>query len=165
MTLKSHIKTLRSETDKSRLALCRVEGFIDDYIEKRIEAGERKTEQALVLAQALSNYYTCLETIFFRISQFFENDLPSHRWHQALLNKMTLRIDGVREPVVSDATADALGEILKFRHFTRYYFSFDYDWDKLEFLIGKFRRIRHSISAELDEFDRFLADLADQAAE
>ena len=36
---------------------------------------------ALIVAGLLENYYTCLETIFLRISQSFENNLNSARWH------------------------------------------------------------------------------------
>ncbi len=45
---------------------------------------------------------------------------------------MILEIEGVRKAVISDETYSNLLEFLKFRHFKRYYFEFDYDWDKLE---------------------------------
>ena len=41
----------------------------------------------MVITQSLTNYYTCLETIFLRISKFFENNLDKDQWHQSLLEK------------------------------------------------------------------------------
>ena len=35
----------------------------------------------LIVAGLLDNYYACLETVFLRISQFFENELSSDHWH------------------------------------------------------------------------------------
>lgn len=42
---------------------------------------------ALIVAGLLENYYTCLETIFLRISQSFENNLDPARWHNDLLQR------------------------------------------------------------------------------
>ena len=81
----------------------------------------------------LENYYTCLETIFLRISQSFENHLESARWHNDLLQKMTLETEGVRTAAVSDEAFPPLFELLKFRHFKRYYFELEYDWDRLDY--------------------------------
>lgn len=114
----------------------------------------------MILAQALSNYYTCLGTIFFRISQFFENNLANDRWHQVLLSKMTLEIEDVRERVISDDVHMGLLEILKFRHFTRYYFDLNYDWDKLRFLLKKFNDVRALLRKDLATFDEFLEKLS-----
>ena len=116
-------------------------------------------EQAIVLADVLVNYYTAAETLFLRISQFFENELAREKWHQDLLQKMTLRIEGVREPVVADATELLLVELLKFRHFKRYYFQFEYDWDKLDFLQKKFDALRLQLEGDLDRFSAFLRQL------
>ena len=73
------------------------------------------------------------------------------------VDKMQLRVGGVREPVLSDATADSLLELLRFRHFTRYYFAFDYDWDKLDFLLKKYGDAKACVRGEIMRFDEFLA--------
>jgi hypothetical protein len=63
-------------------------------------------ENRIVLAEIIANYYTCLETIFLRVSQHFENNLAAERRHQDLLEKMTIDIDGVRprRPVSASLT-------------------------------------------------------------
>ena len=62
--------------------------------------------------------------------------------------------------MISDKTYQALLELLKFRHFTRYYFEQDYDWDKLRFLIKKFNDVHIALRDEIAVFDEYLRDLA-----
>lgn len=119
----------------------------------------RKNTSAMVVSEYMVDYYTCLETCFLRISQFFENHLTKDRWHADLLEKMTLRIEGVRDPVLTDATAAGLAELMKFRRFRRYYFEMDYDWDKLEYLQKVFARVESTVPAELEAFKLFLGQL------
>ena len=110
---------------------------------------------ALIVAGLLENYYTCLETIFLRISQSFENNLNSARWHNDLLQKMTLEIEGVRAAAVSEQAFSPLFELLKFRHFKRYYFELEYDWDRLDFLVTKLREVHPVVTSDLERFVRF----------
>ena len=114
---------------------------------------------ALIVAGVVENYYTCIETILLRISQFFENNLRPDKWHQELLRKSALRIEGVREAAVSGPTRDILDELLRFRHFKRYYFRLDYDWDRLELLLKKLRQVKLLLRADLAAFLAFLESL------
>ncbi len=162
MTEHAQTATLLSELDKSRAVLRRIAGFYEAYLAQTRGLEGRSTEQAIVLADVLVSYYTALETLFLRVSQFFENELSREKWHRDLLQKMTLRIEGVREPVIADATALQLAELLKFRHFKRYYFQFEYDWDKLDFVRKKFDALRRPLEADLERFSGFLRQLMAQ---
>lgn len=119
----------------------------------------RTQNAALIVAGLLENYYTCLETAFLRISQFFENTLDPERWHTDLLEKMTLHIEGVRVPAVSQANYPHLLELLKFRHFRRYYFELEYDWDRLDFLVKKMKQAHPGVKQDLERFLSFLDQL------
>jgi hypothetical protein len=110
----------------------------------------------------VTNYYTCLETIFLRISQFFENQLNSEKWHKHLLEKMRIQINGVREQAISDDTYYLLLELLKFRHFKRYYFEFNYDIDKIIFLEKKIEQVDPLVKKDMDTFLRFLQKLTEE---
>lgn len=138
--------------------------------QKRLEDVRRSIEQALadeiaelgktprsalIIAGLLENYYTCLETVFLRISQHFENRLDPARWHNDLLQKMTLEIEGVRVAAVSEAAYPPLFELLKFRHFKRYYFELEYDWDRLDYLVAKVRQAHPLVMEDLTRFARF----------
>jgi hypothetical protein len=149
---------LLEEIRKSREALAKIERFYDRSLEGVATVG-RTPEKAIVLADLLAKYYTCLETIFLRISQFFENSLSADHWHADLLRKMTLSIGGVREAVLRDSTQALLLELLKFRHFTRYYYDISYDWDRLDYLMRKFAEVRPALHEDLDGFVRFLQAL------
>ena len=94
-----------------------------------------------------------------RISQSFDNNLDAARWHNDLLQKMTLEIDGVRTAAVSEETFSPLFELLKFRHFKRYYFEPEYDWDRLDYLVTKLRQVHPLVARGLERFVRFASAL------
>ena len=124
-----------------------------------LDEGNRTLEKAVFLSEIFVNYYTCLETMFFRISQFFENSLSQQSWHSDLLRKMCLRIPEIREPVISERIYSLLDELRKFRHFKRYYYSLDYDWDRLDYLAKTFEKLRRGLPSDIEKFTRFLERL------
>ena len=159
MSVNTDIQVLRSEIAKGREVMDRLARYLHVYQAEKITGKTPSIAEAMVVSQSLSNYYTCIETIFVRISRFFENHLPPDRWHQALLEKMCLEIEGIRPRVISDFVFSSLLELLKFRHFSRYYFDLDYDWDKLLFLIKKFNDLREPLKKDMEKFDVFLVRL------
>jgi len=152
------ISSLRGELRRVLHVLERLEEYFINFQKNRL-VKDPGADEAMIVTQSLSNYYTCLETLFFRISQFFENDLESDRWHQSLLDKMMIEIPDYRPAVLSERTHMVLMEFLKFRHFSRYYFELDYDWDKLRYLIKKFNMVHDVIKKEVRAFDSFLENL------
>ena len=48
---------------------------------------------------------------------------------------------------------------MKFRHFRRYYFELEYDWDKLDYLQKVFNRVTESLPSDLESFRSFLRKL------
>lgn len=132
---------------------------LSEVYEKEISLIGKTNRSALMVAGLLENYYTCGETIFLRISQFFENNLREDHWHQDLLEKMTITIEGVRIPAVSEENYPKLLELLKFRHFKRYYFELEYDWDRLDFLKKKCLEAHPLLLSDLNRFLDFLKQL------
>ena len=161
MNTADEIKTLIGEINSSLAVLKKITNFYDEHTTK--EAAQKQTiENAIILSDIFVNFYTCLETIFFRISQYFENSLDSTKWHKDVLRKMTLSVPGIRERVISEATYRDLEEILRFRHFKRYYFEFSYDWDRLELVRKKFLSTRVSGVEELKAFLEYLYTLVEE---
>jgi hypothetical protein len=119
----------------------------------------RTSNAGVMIAGLFENYYTCIETAFQKISQHFENHLEPGRWHAELLSKMTLRIEGLRIPAVSETNYPALLELQRFRHFKRYYFDLDYDWDRLDFLRKKLEPAHPMAVVDLRNFIEFLRAL------
>lgn len=158
MNAEAKILSLMGELERTRNLLGRIERFYDE----RFPAKQRTADLAIILSEILGNYYTCLETFFLRVSQTFENHLSRDSWHRDLLGKMVLTIPGEREPLLSEDSYNAVGELLRFRHFKRYYLEFDYDWDRLELVEKKFAILRPNLYKDLDRFSLFLRRLADE---
>ncbi len=136
-----------------------VHARLETFRGKELNLLGRTHVTAVFVAQVLDNYYTALETLFLRISQFFENSLSSDRWHTDLLDKMMLHIPGVRERVLSEESGRLLVELLRFRHFKRYYYELDFDWLKLDYLLSVYERSRPLVQRDLLAFSDFLARL------
>ncbi len=159
--MKNKIAELIAEIQKTKEQLERLEFFYEEHAKKGLEHN-KSIEKTVFLSEIFANYYTCLETVFFRISQFFENSLPPERWHAELLNKMRLEISDIRIAVISEESYRILDEFRKFRHFKRYYYSMDYDWDKILYLSRKFEKLRALGREDLNRFTDFLNRLSDQ---
>jgi hypothetical protein len=112
-----------------------------------------------ILADILTDYYTAVETAFVRIAKAFENTLEERRWHKSLLERMRIEVPGVREQVLSDATYRHLHELMRFRHFRRYYFDRKYDRGRMDLLEKSFLESIPLIRADLERFRTFLEDL------
>jgi hypothetical protein len=136
---------------------------LDSFESEIIPMLGKTSNSVLIPVQILENAYTATETLFLRISQAFENHLDSRRWHADLLEKMTLDVPQVRPRVLSPAAYQKLAELLRFRHFKRYYFEFDYDWRKVDFLIVIFREMVPILEHDLDRFASALRSAVDEA--
>jgi hypothetical protein len=145
--------------EKQLTLLGRIRASIGDAVKRDIPLLGRTGNAAVLLAGLVDNYYTCLETAFQKISQHFENHLESAKWHADLLSKMTIKIEGVRIPAVSEGNYGALLELQKFRHFRRYYFELVYDWDRLDFILLKLESAHPVVLADLGRFIDFLRSL------
>lgn len=150
------IPELISEIQKTLLLLSKIDAFYQDFKRNDLLTLGESRSSAIILAEIVVDFYTCVETLFLRISRFFENSLEQKKWHMDLLHKMTLEIEGIRVAVISDKTRGILLEFLKFRHFKRYYFEFDLDWDKLKYLEKKYNSVKPLLDEDLINFKDFL---------
>lgn len=153
------IVDLIREVKKTRTLLMKIDSFYNEFLREDLPLLGRKKSSAVVIAEVMIDFYTCLETLFVKISQFFKNNLQKDKWHTDLLHKMTLEIEGTRKPVISDETYVILMEFMKFRHFKRYYYELDYDWDKLAFLEKKYKQVKPLLERDVKTFLKFLEEL------
>jgi len=151
-----YVQELLGEIEKSRNVLFQLDEFLQAVKVNELRTLGKTQSTALIISGILENYYTCLETIFLRIAQLFENNLKPGKWHSELLRKMTLKISGLREAVLSDKTYSILSELLRFRHFKRYYYELEYDWDRLDYLLKKIEQVKPMLEKDLDSFIIFL---------
>jgi hypothetical protein len=132
---------------------------LHQFIEKVIPISGKTDSAASHVAQILESSYTALETLFLRISQAFENSLDQRKWRADLLDRMVIHISGIWERVLSEKARSLLLELLRFRHFKRSYLELDYDWHRLDFLIGVLDRVLPHVKAVIERFKDFLRRL------
>ena len=95
---------------------------------ERIENGADDPVDWGAVGFTIHTLYGVLENYFLRISKYFENDLPSDRWHQSLVERMKLEIPGVRPALFADDRhVKHVKEILRFRHRIRNLYGEDLD--------------------------------------
>ena len=88
--LNEKVSILKQEIIKTEKILSNIDAFYHSFTEEELPHKEKRTSSAIVMAEIFSDFYTCLETMFLRISRFFENSLDQEKWHKDLLEKMTL---------------------------------------------------------------------------
>jgi len=101
------------------------------------------------LAGMLHSFYSGIENIFKRICIELRGSLPvGLSWHRDLLDLMS-EPEGVSTPIVSMELRWRLEEYLKFRHFFRQAYSFQFEWDKLSSLVLGCESVLRKFEAEL----------------
>ncbi|MCY4377658.1 MAG: hypothetical protein OXC31_28195 [Spirochaetaceae bacterium] len=160
MSERESIAVLRGHLAQAREILNDVDSYYRDFRERELPALGRGRTSAIVIAEVLDDSYTALETLFLRVSQLFENRLLADRWHSDLLEKMTIEVPGIRQPLIARETYGHLAELMRFRHFKRDYVERQYDWDRIESLTRTYEKLQPLITRDLDDFDRFLVRLA-----
>ena len=80
-------------------------------------------------------------------------------FRRCLLHKMRIEVPNIRKAVLSSESYLALDELRRFRHFKRYYFEFDYDWDRLTYLRKIYEKVFALVPSELESYTEFLMKL------
>lgn len=158
----SRLPELLGEIEGFKPAAERLLGAVDQLTSSDIPALGRTTTTAAAAASHIESFYTAVETVLMRISAVFGNNLRAESRHSDLLHKMTLPVSGLRPAVISSDTYGRLDELMRFRHFKRYYFQLEYDWDRLEYLIALVRRAAPGIIREFDTFRAYVEGLANR---
>ena len=160
MSASESIAVLRGHLAQTREVLADIEAYYRDFRSRELPALGRGRTGAIVIAEVFDDSYTALETLFLRVSQFFENSLTPDRWHSDLLEKMTLEVPGIRQRLIARQTYQHLAELMRFRHFKRHYVEQQYDWDRIDYLAQTYEKVKPLIARDLDCFDQFLVRLA-----
>lgn len=101
-----------------------------------------------------------MEKIFQRIVLRLDGDLPAGpNWHVQLLRRMTTSVEHVRPAVLDEATAQALGEYLHFRHVFRAVYGFELRRSRLRELAKDLPDVFTALQAQLTQFLEFLQAL------
>lgn len=105
------------------------------------------------LAMFLHSFYNGLENIFKLIAKKLDEKIPTgERWHIELLDQMTKPINNRQQIVLTNKIYEDLKEYLGFRHFSRYAYSFDLNWELMKDLIYRIEEIKSNTINELKLF-------------
>lgn len=138
-----------------------VNGEKNAVMSARIELSADNDEYAYAaLGYTLHNLYNAFEGYFFRIAKFFENNVEELTWHKALLERMTLNIDGVRPALMDLELSLRIEELLKFRHVFRNIYKSPLVPAKVEFANQAARGIAAAFKPRHEAFISFLRSLA-----
>lgn len=155
-------RELLGQISAQRDAIDELRRFLEEYRSSDYAGQGRCRATALAVAGVLENYYTATETILFRAAQVFGNRLDPAHWRAGLLNRLSTEVPGVRPRILSRETYESLDELRRFRHFKRYYFRLDYDWDRLDFVMKKLFDVHRPLCADiakLEDFTRRVAEI------
>jgi hypothetical protein len=104
MSGKDRIRLLQGEIARTLRA---IDGAEESYRRFRADFPPLPTERnydLIILADILTDYYTCVETVLVRIAKAFENELEKDRWNASLLERMNMDVPRVRPRVVTGGT-------------------------------------------------------------
>lgn len=150
---------LIGEIKESLVVFKNIHKLYVSYTPMFLDEEKRDIRDAVLLTEIFCNSYTCLKTMLFHISRIFENHLSNEKWHKELLLKMRIEIPGIRKAVLSHESYLLLDELRRFRHFKRYYFDFEYDWCKLDYLKIVYEKLVPLMEKEFEQYINFLWEL------
>jgi hypothetical protein len=115
-------------------------------------------------AVALHHGYGAIESALERVARSLEGSLPAGRdWHVALLENMSLDIEGVRPRILSDESLRLLRRLLAFRHFFRHAYAVSLEAPRLEMLRADILTSWSSLEKDFDVLDAHLARAASES--
>ena len=113
---------------------------------QRVQDGWARSQQASddyyldSVALNLHGLYSGVERIFELNAAALDNSVPTgDKWHQALLQQMTIEIADIRPAVISQTVCHQLEEYRRFRHVVRNVDAFNFDAAKIASLVSDYK--------------------------
>ena len=141
------LQTLREEMRDD----CRV---VQDALDKAQARFARAEEVAYEgCAHQLCRLYNAVEQMGLRVAKAFENNLDDEQgWHSALLNRLGIRIEGVRPALITPEVKAPLQELKAFRYVFVHAYELVLDPEKLALLLKYARQVADRLPALVEEF-------------
>jgi uncharacterized protein YutE (UPF0331/DUF86 family) len=145
--------------EKARLAVFKAElkaqvGEIE-AIYTRIEDRKQKTDKTAIesVGYQLHNLYCAFEDLFKIVAETFENHIQDKsKYHQELLKRMAISIEGVRPCLVSQECFLLLDNLRSFRHLFRHAYSYELDERKVKIVLDDAFILRGRCRDDIDAF-------------
>ena len=153
------VEVLLAEVDSDLQAMENIQGHINsiyDSLKKNEPVSDR---DKAALGYYLHNLYNAVESILKRIAGFFENSLEGATWHTDLLKRMTLKIEGIRPPVICECTYTILNELRKFRHIFRHSYDYELRWERMDALWKEYRENKKHLLKDMEKIKKTIRRL------
>jgi uncharacterized protein YutE (UPF0331/DUF86 family) len=145
--------------EKERLAVLKAEikGQIQEIegIYTRLEDRKRKKDKTAIesVGYQLHNLYCAFEDLFKIVAETFENQVQDKsKYHLELLRRMTIPIEGVRPPLLSQGCFLLLDNLRSFRHFFRHAYSYELDERKVKIVLEDALTLSELYRKDIDAF-------------
>jgi hypothetical protein len=145
--------------EKERLAVLKAEikAQIQEIegIYTRLEDRKRKKDKTAIesMGYQLHNLYCAFEDLFKIVAETFENQVQDKsKYHLELLKRMTIPIEGVRPPLLSQGCFLLLDNLRSFRHFFRHAYSYELDERKVKIVLEDAFMLREIYRNDADAF-------------
>jgi hypothetical protein len=145
--------------EKERLAVlqaeikAQIQGIEGIYT--RIEDRKRKKDKAAMesVGYQLHNLYCAFEDLFKIVAETFENHIQDkNKYHQELLKRMAISIEGVRPRLLSQECFLLLDNLRSFRHLFRHAYSYELDERKLKIVMEDAFTLRRIYPTDVNVF-------------
>ena len=145
--------------EKERLAILQAEIKAQmqeiEGIYIRIEDRKRKKDKAAMesVGYQLHNLYCAFEDLFKIVAETFENHIQDKsKFHQELLKRMAISIEGVRPRLLSQECFLLLDNVRSFRHLFRHAYSYELDERKLKIVLEDAFTLRRIYPTDVNVF-------------
>jgi len=126
-----------------------------DKLKNEMKRYVHEPEAQRAKGSILHDFYNICERIFKLITKEINGDFKGgEHWHKQLLYRMTLKLKGIRPPVVTKELAASLDEFLTFRHLFRNIYGFELIGDRLDSLVKKFFHTADRFKKEIKTFTK-----------
>jgi hypothetical protein len=104
-------------------------------------------------AHQLCRFYNAFEQMSLRVAKAFENNIDDEQgWHTSLLNRLAIRIEGIRPALIPPELKLPLQELKAFRHVFVHAYELELDPGKLELLLKYARSVAGRLPMLVEDF-------------
>jgi hypothetical protein len=104
-------------------------------------------------AHQLCRLYNAFEQTSLRVAKAFENNIDDEQgWHTSLLNRLAIKIEGIRPALIPPELKLPLQELKAFRHVFVHAYELELDPGKLELLLKYARSVADRLPMLVEDF-------------
>jgi crotonobetainyl-CoA:carnitine CoA-transferase CaiB-like acyl-CoA transferase len=123
---------LAAQLDEDLAALTRLSDVIH-RLSQRTDDPDREWLRVRALSFELERWYTAVESTIERALRQLDGAVPEGRsWHEELLRAAAVAVEGLRPALISRDAAEALREVMRFRHFSRHGYDREPDVERVD---------------------------------